>query len=87
LPLTRQIGLDRISTALEGNKIFMKLFSDDRIPVWIQSDNWKLRALSLTALTQISEGCKGLLAGALDQVGRIVCFYYFVFFDLTFIEI
>lgn len=64
-----EVGLDRISTALEGNKIFIKLFSEDRIPVWIQSDNWKLRALSLTALTQISEGCKALLVAALDQVG------------------
>lgn len=67
-----QVGLDRISTALEGNKIFIKLFSDDRIPVWIQSDNWKLRALSLTALTQISEGCKALLVSALDQLLPLV---------------
>ncbi|KAK9854725.1 hypothetical protein MYU51_003989 [Penicillium brevicompactum] len=62
--------MDRLANKLGGQAILQPAFS--WIPRMMSSTNWRDRHAALMAISAISEGCRDLMVGELDQVLALV---------------
>ncbi|KAJ5163037.1 Armadillo-like helical [Penicillium coprophilum] len=62
--------MDRLANKLGGGAILQPAFS--WIPRMMSSTNWRDRHAALMAISAISEGCRDLMVGELDQVLALV---------------
>lgn len=62
--------MDRLANKLGGQVVLPVTF--EWIPKLMSSAAWRDRHAALMAISAISEGCRDLMVGELDQVLRIV---------------
>lgn len=62
--------MDRLANKLGGSVVLQPIFT--WVPRMISSTNWRDRHAALMAISAISEGCRELMTGELDQVLELV---------------